>query len=69
MIQLTLEALFLKAIPQMRDTADVLKLLDLSETSSKLLAIIANRREQKMLFNLMKFLIWAIHFPFLKPFR
>ena len=33
-----------KAIPQMRDTADVLKLLDLSETSSKLLAIIANRR-------------------------
>jgi len=33
-----------KAIPQMRDTAEVLKQLDLSETSSKLLAIIANLR-------------------------
>lgn len=33
-----------KAIPQMRDTADVLKLLDLSETRSKLLAIVANKR-------------------------
>ena len=33
-----------KAIPQMRDTAEVLKQLDLSETKSKLLAIIANVR-------------------------
>ncbi|MEM8528595.1 MAG: hydroxymethylglutaryl-CoA lyase [Bacteroidota bacterium] len=33
-----------KAIPQMRDTAEVLKLLDLSETQSKLLAIVANKR-------------------------
>jgi hydroxymethylglutaryl-CoA lyase len=33
-----------KAIPQMRDTADVLSRLNLSETSSKLLAIIANER-------------------------
>lgn len=33
-----------KAIPQMRDTADVLAHLDLSKTNSKLLAIIANRR-------------------------
>jgi hydroxymethylglutaryl-CoA lyase len=33
-----------KAIPQMRDTADVLKQLDLSNTSTKLLAIIANVR-------------------------
>jgi len=33
-----------KAIPQMRDTADVLQLLDLSETTSKLLAIVANVR-------------------------
>ena len=33
-----------KAIPQMRDTADVLSKLDLSSTSSKLLAIIANVR-------------------------
>ncbi|MFB9845091.1 hydroxymethylglutaryl-CoA lyase [Mucilaginibacter ginsenosidivorans] len=33
-----------KAIPQMRDTADVLKQLDLSSTPSKLLAIIANYR-------------------------
>lgn len=33
-----------KAIPQMRDTADVLAKLDLSTTTSKLLAIIANVR-------------------------
>jgi hydroxymethylglutaryl-CoA lyase len=33
-----------KAIPQMKDTAEVLKHLDLSETSSKLLAIVANLR-------------------------
>lgn len=33
-----------KAIPQMRDTAEVLSLLDLSATSSRLLAIIANAR-------------------------
>lgn len=33
-----------KAIPQMRDTADVLSKLDLSKTSSKLLAIVANIR-------------------------
>ena len=33
-----------KAIPQMRDTAHVLEQLDLSTTSSKLLAIIANVR-------------------------
>jgi len=33
-----------KAIPQMRDTADVLAQLDLSNTKSKLLAIVANRR-------------------------
>ncbi|MEM6724073.1 MAG: hydroxymethylglutaryl-CoA lyase [Bacteroidota bacterium] len=33
-----------KAIPQMRDTAEVLGRLDLSSTSSKLLAIVANKR-------------------------
>ena len=33
-----------KAIPQMRDTAEVLSQLDLSETRSKLLAIVANTR-------------------------
>lgn len=33
-----------KAIPQMRDTADVLKLLDLQKSKSKLLAIVANTR-------------------------
>ena len=33
-----------KAIPQLRDTADVLSRLDLSTTESKLLAIIANTR-------------------------
>ena len=33
-----------KAIPQLKDTAKVLEGLDLTETSSKLLAIIANTR-------------------------
>jgi hydroxymethylglutaryl-CoA lyase len=33
-----------KAIPQMRDTAEVLAGLDLSNTQSKLLAIVANKR-------------------------
>ncbi|MBK9191060.1 MAG: hydroxymethylglutaryl-CoA lyase [Crocinitomicaceae bacterium] len=33
-----------KAIPQMRDTADVLKKLELDKTQSKLLAIVANPR-------------------------
>jgi hydroxymethylglutaryl-CoA lyase len=33
-----------KAIPQLRDTADVLRKLDLSITNSKLLAIVANTR-------------------------
>ena len=33
-----------KAIPQMRDTAQVLSRLDLSQTSTKLLAIVANLR-------------------------
>ena len=33
-----------KAIPQMRDTADVLQQLDLSNTKTQLLAIVANRR-------------------------
>jgi len=33
-----------KAIPQMKDTAEVLSKLDLSSTKSKLLAIVANRR-------------------------
>jgi hydroxymethylglutaryl-CoA lyase len=33
-----------KAIPQMRDTAEVLAMLDLSRTQTKLLAIVANTR-------------------------
>ena len=33
-----------KAIPQMKDTAELLSMLDLSKTSSKLLAIVANTR-------------------------
>ncbi len=36
-----------KAIPQMKDTAKVLKKLNLSKSSSKLLAIVANRRGAK----------------------
>ena len=33
-----------KAVPQMRDTADVLKMLELDEDSPELLAIVANKR-------------------------
>ena len=33
-----------KAIPQLKDTADVLSMLKLDETDSKLLAIVANKR-------------------------
>ena len=33
-----------KAIPQLRDTAEVLNNLDLSKTNSKLLSIVANQR-------------------------
>ena len=33
-----------RSVPQMRDTADVLNLLDLSDTKTKLLAIVANLR-------------------------
>lgn len=36
-----------KAIPQMKDTAEVLSLLDLAKTKSKLLAIVANQRGAK----------------------
>ncbi len=36
-----------KAIPQMKDTAEVLSLLDLSQNDTKLLAIVANQRGAK----------------------
>ena len=36
-----------KAVPQMKDTAEVLSKLDLSSTTSKLLAIVANLRGAK----------------------
>lgn len=51
-----------KAIPQMQDTADVLKQLDLTSTKSKLLAIIANTRgaEDACTFDEIKYL----GFPF-----
>ncbi len=51
-----------KAIPQMQDTADVLKKLDLSSTKSKLLAIIANARgaQDAVVFDEIKYL----GFPF-----
>ena len=46
-----------KAIPQMQDTAAVLSQLDLTDTSSKLLAIIANVRGPKLLRLLKKLII------------
>lgn len=51
-----------KAIPQMQDTAEVLRQLDLSSTNSKLLAIVANTRgaEQACSFDEIRYL----GFPF-----
>jgi hydroxymethylglutaryl-CoA lyase len=51
-----------KAIPQMADTKEVLENLDLSKTTSKLLAIVANKRgaEEATAFNQIDFL----GFPF-----
>lgn len=51
-----------KAIPQMADTAAVLKGLDMSETNTKLLAIVANLRgaEEAAIFNEVSY----IGFPF-----
>lgn len=47
-----------KAIPQLRDTADVLKKLQLSKTKTKLLAIVANTRgsEEAAIFEEIAFL-------------
>lgn len=47
-----------KAIPQMRDTAEVVKRLDLSGTSTKLLAIVANTRgaQQAVMFDEITYL-------------
>lgn len=51
-----------KAIPQMQDTAEVLKSLDLSQTQTKLLAIVANTKgaEQAVQFEAIRYL----GFPF-----
>ena len=47
-----------KAIPQMRDTKDVLSSLDIGESKTKLLAIVANVRgaEEAALYNEITFL-------------
>jgi len=47
-----------KAVPQLRDTAEVLAGLDLSQTKTKLLAIVANRRgaEQAVSFQQINYL-------------
>lgn len=51
-----------KAIPQMKDTAEVLKKLDLKDSNSKLLAIIANERGAKDAFHFEE--IDYLGFPF-----
>ncbi len=47
-----------KAVPQLRDTADVLAGLDLAQTKTKLLAIVANRRgaEEAVMFSQIDYL-------------
>ncbi len=51
-----------KAIPQLKDTAEVLGLLDLEKTNSKLLAIVANERGAKDAVNFEE--IDFLGFPF-----
>ena len=51
-----------RAVPQMRDTADVLDQLDLSKTKTKLLAIVANLRGAETALNFEQ--IEYIGFPF-----
>ena len=51
-----------KAVPQMRDTADVLDQLDLSKTKTKLLAIVANLRGAETALNFQQ--IEYLGFPF-----
>lgn len=57
-----------KAIPQMADTEDVIKGLDLSSTTSKLLAIIANYRGLKQPAFLKRSITWDSLFPCRKHF-
>ena len=57
-----------KAIPQMKDTAEVLSMLDLSSTKTKLLAIIANQRGAEDAFSMRQYLIWVFRFLFQKHF-
>ena len=51
-----------RAVPQLRDTADVLNQLDLSDTKTKLLAIVANFRGAETALNFEQ--IQYIGFPF-----
>ena len=51
-----------RAVPQLRDTADVLNQLDLSDTKTKLLAIVANLRGAETALNFEQ--IQYIGFPF-----
>ena len=51
-----------RAVPQMRDTADVLDQLDLSKTKTKLLAIVANLRGAETALNFEQ--IEYVGFPF-----
>ncbi len=55
-----------KAIPQMRDTAQVVAGLDLSETQTKLLAIVANRRGAVAALK-PRSTTWATPFPSPRP--
>jgi hydroxymethylglutaryl-CoA lyase len=57
-----------KAIPQMRDTAEVLKQLNLSGSRSKLLAIVANERGLRTRLNFRKSVIWVFRFRFRRLF-
>ena len=58
-----------KAIPQMQDTADVLAQLDLSQTKSKLLAIIANTQGAEAASKHKAIQILVFRFLFLKIFK
>ena len=58
-----------KAVPQMKDTAEVISQLNLKDTDSKLLAIVANIRGAQDAVNSIRYSIWDIPFQSLRIFR
>jgi hydroxymethylglutaryl-CoA lyase len=54
-----------KAIPQLRDTQELLNAIDLTQTDTKLSVIVANQRGVR---NASKLIIWVFHLVYLRLF-